>query len=274
MKEATDIQASGNKHDSHPLINLHYDVSSEKPILSRLASDHPGHNVLKHPQITESIANNLWRIRSSFPFGILNVMPLNLNTWARRIFLHSFYVVLKLFCLKSAKSLCCVFPTGQIFLPTYEVPVLFLAGSVRGELDSVCRVLVLHRAVSWAWMQKFNSEYFSYHIHQPIQTLSYMSYILCVCIPLPFVPFTNICISQCDKYRKGVIDGSACSSLCEKDTLYLGKCFTAKPNSQVSLFLKSNITLQVCLLLIQLHLGPTLLILGVFWELGRPGGSH
>ncbi|KAJ0032093.1 hypothetical protein NQD34_002174 [Periophthalmus magnuspinnatus] len=37
----------------------------------------------------------------------------------------------------------------------------------------------------------------------------------------------------CDKYRKGVIDGSACSSLCEKDTLYLGKCFTAKANSQV-----------------------------------------
>ncbi|KAK7888662.1 hypothetical protein WMY93_024222 [Mugilogobius chulae] len=37
----------------------------------------------------------------------------------------------------------------------------------------------------------------------------------------------------CDRYRKGVIDGSACSSLCEKDTLYLGKCFTAKPNSQV-----------------------------------------
>ncbi|KAM6921798.1 divergent protein kinase domain 1A [Xenentodon cancila] len=37
----------------------------------------------------------------------------------------------------------------------------------------------------------------------------------------------------CDKYRRGVIDGSACSSLCEKDTLFLGKCFTAKPNSQV-----------------------------------------
>uniref|UniRef100_A0A8C2ZLP9 Divergent protein kinase domain 1A n=1 Tax=Cyclopterus lumpus TaxID=8103 RepID=A0A8C2ZLP9_CYCLU len=32
---------------------------------------------------------------------------------------------------------------------------------------------------------------------------------------------------------KGVIDGSACSSLCEKGTLYLGKCFTAKPKSQV-----------------------------------------
>lgn len=41
-------------------------------------------------------------------------------------------------------------------------------------------------------------------------------------------------IFQCDKYRKGLIGGSACSSLCEKDTLYLGKCFSAKPGSQVS----------------------------------------
>ncbi|XP_034564145.1 divergent protein kinase domain 1A-like isoform X2 [Notolabrus celidotus] len=39
--------------------------------------------------------------------------------------------------------------------------------------------------------------------------------------------------SICDKYKKGVIDGSACSSLCEKDTLYLGKCYTANANSQV-----------------------------------------
>ncbi|KAM8889530.1 divergent protein kinase domain 1A isoform 1-T1 [Synchiropus picturatus] len=39
--------------------------------------------------------------------------------------------------------------------------------------------------------------------------------------------------SICDKYRRGVIDGSACSSLCDRDTLYLGKCFTANPNSQV-----------------------------------------
>lgn len=40
-------------------------------------------------------------------------------------------------------------------------------------------------------------------------------------------------LSKCDKYRRGLIDGSACSSLCEKGTLYLGKCFTAKPKSQV-----------------------------------------
>lgn len=39
--------------------------------------------------------------------------------------------------------------------------------------------------------------------------------------------------SICDKYRRGVIDGSACSSLCNRDTLYLGKCFSANPNSQV-----------------------------------------
>ncbi|KAI1883118.1 hypothetical protein AGOR_G00241940 [Albula goreensis] len=37
----------------------------------------------------------------------------------------------------------------------------------------------------------------------------------------------------CDKYRKGVIDGSACSSLCDKDTLYLGKCLSTKSNNQV-----------------------------------------
>ncbi|XP_019901088.1 divergent protein kinase domain 1A isoform X2 [Esox lucius] len=38
---------------------------------------------------------------------------------------------------------------------------------------------------------------------------------------------------QCDKYRKGIIDGSACSSLCDKDTLYLGRCLSTSPNNQV-----------------------------------------
>lgn len=82
------------------------------------------------------------------------------------------------------------------------------------------------------------------------------------------------CIFQCDKYRQGVIDGSACSSLCEKDTLYLGKCFTAKPNSQVSLFL--NPTPLSTLLGIN-QAAPqafSFFILGVLWQLGRPGRSH
>ncbi|XP_061093603.1 divergent protein kinase domain 1A-like [Conger conger] len=51
--------------------------------------------------------------------------------------------------------------------------------------------------------------------------------------------YTELCRGRkckdtiCDKYRKGVIDGSACNSLCNKKTLYLGKCLSAKPNNQV-----------------------------------------
>ncbi|XP_048395859.1 divergent protein kinase domain 1A isoform X3 [Stegostoma tigrinum] len=37
----------------------------------------------------------------------------------------------------------------------------------------------------------------------------------------------------CDKYKKGIIDGSACGSLCDKGTLYFGKCLSNKPNNQV-----------------------------------------
>lgn len=79
-------------------------------------------------------------------------------------------------------------------------------------------------------------------------------------------------IFQCEKYRKGVIGGSACSSLCEKDTLYLGKCFSAKPGSQVSAHA-----------LLHGHASPVDFLFaedsappppaGVLWELGGPGGS-
>ncbi|XP_028987391.1 divergent protein kinase domain 1A isoform X2 [Betta splendens] len=37
----------------------------------------------------------------------------------------------------------------------------------------------------------------------------------------------------CDKYRRGIIDGSACSSLCDKETLYMGRCLSTLPNNQV-----------------------------------------
>ncbi|KAM3865845.1 divergent protein kinase domain 1A [Diretmus argenteus] len=37
----------------------------------------------------------------------------------------------------------------------------------------------------------------------------------------------------CDKYKRGIIDGSACSSLCDKDTLYMGRCLSTLPNNQV-----------------------------------------
>ncbi|XP_026885650.2 divergent protein kinase domain 1A [Electrophorus electricus] len=51
--------------------------------------------------------------------------------------------------------------------------------------------------------------------------------------------YTELCRGRecqrtiCDKYRKGVIDGSACSSLCEKGSLYFGRCLSSKPNNQV-----------------------------------------
>uniref|UniRef100_A0A672N9I4 Divergent protein kinase domain 1A n=1 Tax=Sinocyclocheilus grahami TaxID=75366 RepID=A0A672N9I4_SINGR len=47
--------------------------------------------------------------------------------------------------------------------------------------------------------------------------------------------------SICDKFQKGVIDGSACNSLCEKDTLYLGKCLSAKPSNQAKVGDQANL---------------------------------
>ncbi|XP_023584332.1 LOW QUALITY PROTEIN: protein FAM69A-like [Trichechus manatus latirostris] len=37
----------------------------------------------------------------------------------------------------------------------------------------------------------------------------------------------------CDKYKTGVIDGSACNSLCVTETLYFGKGLSTKPNNQI-----------------------------------------
>lgn len=148
---------------------------------------------------------------------------LNLSVWA---YWSRSFLSFSSFCF--LKHLWNVFPTGQIFLPTHEIPVLLLAGSVRGELDSVCGVLGLYRTVSRPRLQKFNSECF-------ISLIKYIN----PPAPLWCSPSFH-CVFQCDKYKKGVIGGSACSSLCEKGTLYLGKCFTAKPKSQVSLYISDT----------------------------------
>lgn len=81
------------------------------------------------------------------------------------------------------------------------------------------------------------------------------------CSLLTACPFSP----KCDKYRRGLIDGSACSSLCEKGSVYLGKCVTAKASSQVRS---------------RLHTPPPscsshllLCISGVCWRLGGPGGG-
>ncbi|XP_060934722.1 divergent protein kinase domain 1A-like isoform X1 [Limanda limanda] len=96
---------------------------------------------------------------------------------------------------------------------------LFPWGFVRKPLYIQARFSYLHmRYLFFSWLTLFVGSWILY--------VKYSSY-------------TELCRghdcknSICDKYRKGVIDGSACSSLCEKDTLYLGNCFTVKPNSQV-----------------------------------------
>lgn len=45
----------------------------------------------------------------------------------------------------------------------------------------------------------------------------------------------------CDKYRKGIIDGSACEGLCSKETIYFGKCLSTKPNNQMYLGIWGNL---------------------------------
>ncbi|KAG9278834.1 protein FAM69A-like [Astyanax mexicanus] len=58
-------------------------------------------------------------------------------------------------------------------------------------------------------------------------------------IYVQYSSYTELCRGRecqnniCDQYRKGVIDGSACSSLCEKGSLYFGRCLSSKPNNQV-----------------------------------------
>nr|XP_061797151.1 divergent protein kinase domain 1A-like isoform X1 [Nerophis lumbriciformis] len=37
----------------------------------------------------------------------------------------------------------------------------------------------------------------------------------------------------CDQYKKGIIDGPACSSLCDKETFYLSRCLSSLPSEQV-----------------------------------------
>ncbi|XP_068949915.1 divergent protein kinase domain 1A isoform X6 [Petaurus breviceps papuanus] len=59
--------------------------------------------------------------------------------------------------------------------------------------------------------------------------------------------YTELCRGQdckkiiCDKYKTGVIDGPACSSLCAKETLYFGKCLSTKPNNQMYLGVWGNL---------------------------------
>uniref|UniRef100_A0A8C6U423 Divergent protein kinase domain 1Aa n=1 Tax=Neogobius melanostomus TaxID=47308 RepID=A0A8C6U423_9GOBI len=45
----------------------------------------------------------------------------------------------------------------------------------------------------------------------------------------------------CDKYKRGIIDGSACVGLCDKETLYMGRCLSTLPNNQSKLGEQANL---------------------------------
>ncbi|KAK7945172.1 hypothetical protein WMY93_000900 [Mugilogobius chulae] len=58
-------------------------------------------------------------------------------------------------------------------------------------------------------------------------------------IYVQYSSYTELCRGHqcknaiCDKYKKGIIDGSACVGLCDKETLYMGRCLSTSPNNQV-----------------------------------------
>lgn len=79
----------------------------------------------------------------------------------------------------------------------------------------------------------------------------------------------NLFCLQCDKYRKGVIAGSACSSLCDKETLYMSRCLSTLPNNQVGQRRARAERLGV-----KAHLVKRLCCLGVHGELGGPRRDH
>ncbi|KAL1022648.1 hypothetical protein UPYG_G00030490 [Umbra pygmaea] len=94
---------------------------------------------------------------------------------------------------------------------------------------------------SWLWLRKpiYIQARFSY-LHMKYLFLSWLAvFVGSWVVYVEYSSYSELCRGHecknaiCDKYRTGVIDGSACSSLCDKDTLYLGKCLSAKPNIQV-----------------------------------------
>lgn len=65
------------------------------------------------------------------------------------------------------------FAKGQVLLPAHEVPVLLLAGRVRGELDRVCGVLSLHRTVPRPRVQAFHRKCLTIQWLQTLHVLTH-----------------------------------------------------------------------------------------------------
>nr|XP_021327443.1 protein FAM69A-like isoform X1 [Danio rerio] len=105
-----------------------------------------------------------------------------------------------------------------------------------------CGVSIMARGlIPWIWLKRpvYIQARFSY-LHMKFLFFSWLAvFVGSWVVYVEYSSYTELCRGHeckntiCDKFQKGVIDGSACNSLCEKDTLYLGKCLSAKPSNQV-----------------------------------------
>ncbi|XP_055069828.2 divergent protein kinase domain 1A isoform X1 [Misgurnus anguillicaudatus] len=105
-----------------------------------------------------------------------------------------------------------------------------------------CGVSIMARGlIPWIWLKRpvYIQARFSY-LHMKYLFFSWLAvFVGSWVVYVEYSSYTELCRghecknSICDKFQKGVIDGSACNSLCEKENLYLGKCLSAKPSNQV-----------------------------------------
>ncbi|XP_026069524.1 protein FAM69A-like isoform X2 [Carassius auratus] len=95
--------------------------------------------------------------------------------------------------------------------------------------------------IPWIWLKRpvYIQARFSY-LHMKYLFFSWLAvFVGSWVVYVEYSSYTELCRghecknSICSKFQKGVIDGSACNSLCEKETIYLGKCLSAKPSNQV-----------------------------------------
>lgn len=155
-------------------------------------------------------------------------------------------------------SACClkcfsfVWLTGQIFLPPHEVPVLLLAGRVRGQLDCLRRVLVLHRAVSWTRVQKFNREC----LICPRGTLQ-------PCCRSPVIPSLSPSVTNTGGGSSTARPAAACV---RKEICTWGSASLPNPKARSGAASTHSSRSSCVSHLVFAHFS------GVRWRLGRPGG--
>ncbi|XP_059839879.1 divergent protein kinase domain 1A-like isoform X1 [Hemitrygon akajei] len=109
----------------------------------------------------------------------------------------------------------------------------------------MCYIAMARGLLPWASLRKICGSHYYIQARLPCVRVKYLFFSwLAVFVGswvvyVQYSAYTELCRAHdckkiiCDKYQKGIIDGSACGSLCDKDTLYFGKCLSNKPNNQV-----------------------------------------